>query len=90
MGNLQDYVKLYDKILDDQTCDDFLEIIKKANFERIESDLFKFKQTIITDDMMWHLDDMEVEENEASPLHIQDIFSGLFSSEMFFSLILPL
>ena len=80
LGNLQDYVKLYDKILDDQTCDDFLEIIKKANFERIESDLFKFKQTIITDDMMWHLDDMEVDENEASPLHIQDIFSGLFFS----------
>ena len=80
LGNLQDYVKLYDKILDDQTCDDFLEIIKKANFERIESDLFKFKQTIITDDMMWHLDDMEVDENEASPLHIDRKSTRLNSS----------
>jgi hypothetical protein len=80
LGNLHNYVKLYENILDEETCQDIMSVVENATFEDITNENFKFKQAIVTENSHWELPEVTENEITTTPLHLQDVFSELFFS----------
>jgi hypothetical protein len=53
MQNLQDYIKVYDDILDKETCENIIERFEKSQLDPVETDIYKFNQLNITQKDDW-------------------------------------